>query len=295
MKVIFNKKFLDHNIASRYEGRYRIDYFSGKYDDVEVNGEKYVPLVHSKGYMKYIKSACMNREKVADVQLTPETYEAAKAAVGLSVLAAVDSDFAVVRPPGHHAGKEKTSGFCIYNNLAIAAQYMAGKGKRVLLIDIDGHHGDGTQSIFYDSNKVFFTSIHQMHCFPFTGSPLETGIDKGRGYTVNIPITAGSGDKDFLRALESIIRRVRDFRPQVVGVSAGFDGYYKDPLLELEYTLEAYYQCGYLLRRSFRNIFAVLEGGYHGDVPLCIENFVKGINDGTPSKKIFWNPDMSIG
>ncbi len=295
MKVIFNRKFINHNVASKYEGDYRIKDFIDKYDEADIDGEQYLSLVHSESYINYIRNACQKREKLAEIQLSPETYEAAKAAVGLSVLAAVDGDFAVVRPPGHHAGREKTSGFCLFNNMAIATQYLVNKGKKVLLIDIDGHHGDGTQSIFYNTDMVLFASIHQMHCFPFTGMPTEVGVGKGLGYTINIPITAGSTDKDFLRMLDALIKKAVDFRPDAVGVSAGFDGYIKDKLLELEYTQDAYYECGYRLRRSFRNIFAVLEGGYHDDVLQCVEKFVDGVNKGEPSKKVFWNPDMSIG
>jgi len=295
MKILFNRKFLNHNIASNYEGDYRIRPFAGKFDEIDVDGDPYLSLVHSAEYIEYIRNSCINRQSLAEVQLSPETFEAARAAVGLSVLAAVDSDFAVVRPPGHHAGREKTSGFCLFNNLAIATQYLVNKGNKVLIVDIDGHHGDGTQSIFYDSDQVMFTSIHQLHCFPFTGLPFETGTGKGAGYTVNIPLTPGSGDKEFLKALDAIIERAVDFRPDAVGVSAGFDGYVKDKLLEMEYSAGAFYECGYRLRRSFRNIFAVLEGGYHEDLLECVENFVNGVNRGEPSKKVFWNPDMSIG
>ena len=295
MKVLFNKKFLDHNIASNYEGDYRIKAFSGDHEDLDIDGEQYIGLVHPQEYIDFIQAACENNDIVAEVQLSPETYEAAKTAVGLSVLAAVDGDFAVVRPPGHHAFREKTSGFCIFNNMAIASQYLANKGKKVLIIDIDGHHGDGTQSIFYESDQVMFCSIHQMHAFPYTGSPLELGAGKGIGYTFNFPLTADSGDKEFLRAIDIIIKKAIEFKPDAIGISAGFDGYYKDKLLNLKYTLDAYYECGYRIRNHFGNVFAILEGGYHEDIPECVNSLIKGVNKGTPSNRVFFDTDMSIG
>jgi acetoin utilization deacetylase AcuC-like enzyme len=295
MRVLFNKKFLDHNIESPVEGSYRIEKFPEFYDDEDVDGEKYISLVHHQKYIDYIKSCCENNTTLAEVKLTPDSWEAAKSAVGLTVLASMQGDFAVVRPPGHHAHRDKTAGFCFFNNVAIAAQRLADQGKKVMIIDIDGHHGDGTQNIFYQSNKVFYASIHQAYTFPFTGNPPETGEGEGNGYTLNIPLMPGAGDKIFLKALKKIISVGHQFKPDVVAVSAGFDAYEKDRLLGLKLTQKAYYECGYKLRRSFKNIFAVLEGGYHLDMKECIESFVSGINVGSRPRKETYDHGMSIG
>jgi acetoin utilization deacetylase AcuC-like enzyme len=295
MKVLFNKKFLNHNMNSEEEGAYRIKDFKDLYENVEINGEEFITLVHNEQYKNWIKEACRYGDMVAEVQLTPESYEAACLAVGLTIRASEQNDFAVVRPPGHHAGIEKAAGFCFFNNIAIASQKLVNEGKRVFIFDIDGHHGDGTQAIFYRSNKVMFCSIHQFYAFPFSGFPSETGEEEGKGYTLNIPLITGSGDKEFLHAVDTAISHANKFQPDVIAVSAGFDGYYKDRLLNLSYTLQAFYECGFRLRRNFKDIFAVLEGGYHVDIKPCVESFIKGINMGAKPSRIKWDSDMSIG
>ena len=112
---------------------------------------------------------------------------------------------------------------------------------------------------------------------------------------MNIPLISGSGDKEFKKALEQAIVKARDFNPDVVGVSAGFDGYIKDKLLGLEYSLNSFYECGLKLRRSFSNIFAVLEGGYHYDIRKCVQHFIDGVNTGAKPPKIQWDDNMAIG
>jgi len=295
MRVLFNKKFLDHNIESPAEGRYRIEKFPEFYEDEDVDGVEYLSLVHSQNYIDYIKSCCENNTTLAEVKLTCNSWQAVKSAVGLSVLASIQGDFAVVRPPGHHAHRDKTAGFCFFNNVAIATQRLVEQGKKVMIIDIDGHHGDGTQDIFYETDKVFYTSIHQAYTFPFTGNPPEIGEGEGKGYTLNIPLMPGAGDKIFLKALKKIISAGHQFQPDVVAVSAGFDAYNKDLLLGLKLTQRAFYESGYRIRRSFNNIFAVLEGGYHRDLKECIEAFINGINVGSRPRKETYDHGMSIG
>jgi acetoin utilization deacetylase AcuC-like enzyme len=295
MNVLFNHKFLLHNIASQGEGAYRIRDFEGIYENEEVNGENFLTLVHPEQYTNWIKEACSYGDTVAEMKLSPESFEAACLAVGLTIRASEQNDFAVVRPPGHHAGVERAAGFCFFNNIAIAAQKLVNEGKKVFIFDFDGHHGDGTQSIFYRSNKVFFCSVHQYQAFPYSGFPHETGEDEGKGYTLNLPLIPGSGDKEFLNALDKAIKKAKEFQPDVIGVSAGFDGYYKDRVLDLQYTLDAFYECGFRLRRTFRNIFAVLEGGYHTEIKECVLKFIQGVNQGAKPSRIKWDSDMSIG
>jgi len=280
MKVLFNKKFLDHNPDSFAEGPYRIEGFPAHYKDIENNGEEYITLVHSEDHMDLVKNTCMKRQVLAEVYLSPGTYEAAIAAVGLSVLAADQGDFAIVRPPGHHAKIDRADGFCLFNNIAIATQKLVNEGKKVFILDIDGHHGDGTQWIFYRSNKVLFCSIHQQYAYPWTGEKDETGEGEGKGFTMNFPLPAGSGDDKFLQSVDEAILRAKEFEPDVVGVSAGFDAYEKDRLLNLNYSLDGYYNCGLKLSTAFDNVFAVLEGGYHLEIKQCAEAFIKGVNTG---------------
>jgi acetoin utilization deacetylase AcuC-like enzyme len=278
MKILFNSKFLLHNTDSYAEGRYRIEEFSSQTEEVESNGEAFITLVHSESHLKLVLDACMNHQILAEVYLSPESYQAACSAVGLAVMAAERGDFAVVRPPGHHAKPERADGFCLFNNIAIATQKLANEGKRIFILDVDGHHGDGTQGIFYHSDQVLFCSIHQQFAYPWTGELHETGEGDGEGYTMNFPLPAGSGDRELLEAVDKAIRRAEEFKPDVVGVSAGFDGYIEDRLLGLKYTLDGYYQCGRRLGQSFDHIFAVLEGGYHFDIKKCVEHFIRGVN-----------------
>lgn len=295
MKVLFHKKFLEHNIDSDAEGAYRLLSFMDTYEAPEFDGEPYMSLVHTERYIDYIRKACQKGDYVAEVQLTPDSWEAACLAVGLTIKASEQGDFALVRPPGHHAWREKAAGFCFFNNIAIAVQKLVDEGKRVFILDIDGHHGDGTQSIFYDSDKVLYISIHQHYAFPFTGFPDETGEGDGVGFTQNYPLISGTGDKEFLEAVDKAIARGRQFKPDIVAVSAGFDAYYKDKLLGLQLTLKAYYECTFRLRRAFPNIFAVLEGGYHNDLKECVERFIDGIHKGALPPTLKWDTDMSIG
>ncbi len=278
MDILFNSKFLKHNRGSTAEGPYRIEGFISKTKEVDKNGESNITLVHSESYLRLVREACNDHQILAEVQLSPDSYDAACSAVGLTVLAADQGDFAVVRPPGHHAKPERADGFCLFNNIAIAAQKLVNEGKKVFILDIDGHHGDGTQEIFYYSDQVLFCSIHQPYAYPWTGESDETGEGAGKGYTMNFPLPAGSGDREFLSAVDTAIRRAKEFKPDAVGVSAGFDGYIDDRLLDLNYTLDGYYQCGKRLGHSFDHIFAVLEGGYHLDINKCVEQFIRGVD-----------------
>ncbi len=294
MKILFNKTFLDHNIGSLYEGSYRLEDFSD-YPDVEADGEIYLELVHSPHYIDNIRDSCLNNKSIAEIKLSPTSYKAACLAVGLSVKAAQQRDMAVVRPPGHHAHRDRASGFCLFNNVAIAAQVLVNQGKKVFIFDIDGHHGDGTQQIFYESDQVFYCSIHQQNTYPYTGTFMEIGKGPGTGTTLNIPIAENSGEKGFLKAVDKAIQAGLKFEPDVVGVSAGFDGYRKDRLLSLNYSLHGFYECGYRLSKSFSNVFGVLEGGYHPDLKECVEMFVNGVNIGARPSNIKWNHELSIG
>ncbi len=278
MDILFNSKFLNHNPDSFGEGPYRIKDFEGKVPEMEYNGEEHITLVHSKDYKDYIRKACMDGGTLAEVQISPESYEAACLAVGLTIKASMQNDFAIVRPPGHHAKYERADGFCLFNNIAIATQKLVNEGEKVFILDIDGHHGDGTQSFFYRSDRVLYCSMHQQYTYPWSGETYETGEGPGKGYTMNFPLPAGSRDEHLINAVHRAIERAVEFKPYAVGVSAGFDGYEKDRLLGLKYTQDGYYQCGLLLGRNFERVFAVLEGGYHNDIKICVEKFIDGIH-----------------
>ena len=294
MDILYHSKFLKHNIDSEAEGAYRLAEFDDL-PDTEADGERFIELVHEPAYIQRIQEACENQEFMAEVQLNSHSWEAAKTAVGLTVMAAENNGFAAVRPPGHHAAANRASGFCFFNNIAIAAQKLANEGKRVFIFDIDGHHGDGTQALFYDRDDVFYCSVHQHYAYPYTGFAIETGNGKGEGFTANFPIYAGKGDKEFLEVVDKVITLARKFYPDVIAVSAGFDAYADDRLLGLNYSVRGFYECAFRLRRAFPDIFAVLEGGYHHDIRKCVDAFKEGIYRGAVPPKQQWDENMAIG
>ena len=242
------------------------------------DGEKFLNLVHTERHIRKIKKACQVKAHVAEMDLTPECYEIACLGVGTVILASEEGNFAIQCITGHHAGRENAMGFNLFNSLAIAVQRLVNQGKRICIIDIDGHHGNGTQDIFYTTDKVLYCSVHQKDAFPGTGGEKETGKRQGSGYTLNIPLPKGSGDDAFIKAVRKIIGKAIDFKPDIVGVYAGFDGYYLDKLLELNYSLKGFYKCGKIIGQNFRQVFVSLGGGYHQDLTKCIFAFLAGIN-----------------
>ncbi|MBS3087352.1 histone deacetylase [Candidatus Pacearchaeota archaeon] len=261
------------------ESKKRLEVLGLKSSKVE-SGEKYLSLVHDKYYIKQVKEACKVSDFLdADTAISKKSYEAAVMAVGATVQASEEGGFALVRPPGHHAHPGRSSGFCIFNSLAISVKNLVRKKKRVLIFDFDGHLGDGTEKIFYDSDKVFYFSLHQFPAFPGHGWVDEIGEGKGEGYTLNVPLPEGTGDDLYLKAIDKFLWILKKFNPDVVAISAGFDGYKSDSLLELNLSVGIYYEIGKIIRNNFENSYATLEGGYNVDVLKdCVNNFLNGMN-----------------
>ena len=208
-----------------------------------------------------------------DTVVSPGSKEATKDAVG-SIITAIDgvqqkefkNAFCAVRPPGHHAEKDKAMGFCIYNNVAVGANYLIEKYKynKVAIIDFDVHHGNGTQDIFYDNEKVLYISTHQYPYYPGSGSEKETGKFNN---ILNIPLEAGTTAEEYLNAYENVLKKLKEFKPEFLLFSAGFDAHINDPLAQLRLSSEDFY---HLTKRTLEiskslcngNVVSILEGGY---------------------------------
>jgi acetoin utilization deacetylase AcuC-like enzyme len=230
-----------------------------------------------------------------DTFVSAMSFDAALKVVN-AILSAVDRAFAadpaaslvMGRPPGHHAGQQRAMGFCLINNVAVAAQHAldAHAAERVAIVDFDVHHGNGTQDIFYDRDDVLYISSHQYPFYPGTGSHGETGGGKGEGYTLNCPLQAGATDAQIIEVFDrAIVPALMSFRPDLLLVSAGFDAHRLDPLGGLAFTGEGFYRIARRLRQAADEtcggrLVSVLEGGYDPRGNLdSITNYIKGISD----------------
>ena len=241
---------------------------------------EWITAVHAPQYVERVKKDCqsgLGYVDTSDAPVSSDSYEVAVAAVG-GVLGAVDAvmagriknAFCAVRPPGHHSLTNHAMGFCLFNNVAIAARYIQQKHKlaKVLIVDWDVHHGNGTQATFYPDPTVFYFSIHQSPFYPGTGDAQETGEGRGAGFTLNVPLSAGCGDAEYKKAVEErLLPAAAAFKPDFVLISAGFDAAKGDLLGQMKVTPEGYAALtrvvkGIAERYSQGRLVSILEGGY---------------------------------
>jgi len=293
--IIYSHKYLEHKARGEYPERPErlIAIMSGireshllENNNIVLIKPKYasiedLQLVHSREHINRVRVICETEGGLIgeETPVSERSFEVAMLAAGGAIEAArvivsgeYNSAFALVRPPGHHAGPNYSLGFCIFNNVALAAKYLIERHhlNRILVLDIDAHSGNGTQEIFYDTSSVLYISIHEDPTdFPETGFIWDIGADEGRGYTVNIPLPYGSGDPAYWRAFKTIVLPIiEQYRPQIILISAGFDGYYRDNISELALSAQIYlkiFQETIRLARKlcYGRLAAILEGGYN--------------------------------
>jgi len=280
MKIIFSEKCLEYSWPGHIERPERIRKALGllrQYEFLEPKPASQQDLlsVHSREYVDLIKNAEAGSYLDGDTPAPENIYEYALLSAGAALLAAQKHGFSLMRPPGHHAGRNgralgaSTLGFCYFNNLAIAIKKL---DKSTLILDIDGHHGNGTQEVFQGDPKVTFISLHRHPTYPGTGLRSE-------GNCLNFPLSYSAGDSLYLKTLEQALSQVDMANIEAVGISAGFDAHQGD-LASLGLTHEGYREIGRKVGALGKPVFGVLEGGYIGEyVGRDLHELISGIEE----------------
>jgi len=284
--IVYSKEFDKHDNIGHPENARRLQVMVGElrktsfYNELgivepEILPEEMLYSIHSDEMIQEIKNISSSGGSWIDLDtyVCSSDYDVARLAAGgvlqvcKQVLAGkADNAFALVRPPGHHASRDRSMGFCLFNNAAIAANDIAKKGKRVLLFDHDVHHGNGTQSIFFDRKDVMYQSFHLSPHYPGTGGTSEIGIGPGEGYTINAPLTHGHGDSAVTELFGEIFLPIaHQFKPDLIIVSAGYDSHHSDNLGGLALTANCFGEMIKKLQKIQPKIVCTLEGGYNLD------------------------------
>ena len=279
MKIFFSSRCLEYEFPGHPESPERVrissDYLRGKgwhFAEPSPCAEQQILAVHARRLVESVRTGGFYDP---DTPALPGIYDYALLAAGSAVGAMEcalggEASFSLMRPPGHHAEKARSMGFCYFNNMAVAVAAALSRVERAAIVDIDCHHGNGTEDIVLGDRRVLFVSLHQSPLYPGTGL-------FSRQNCLNFPLSPGTDGPPYLAALKDALERVEEFDPGVVGVSAGFDTYRNDPLTAFALDLGDYREIGRMLGGLRRPLFSLLEGGYDRALPACIESYLEGI------------------
>ncbi len=289
--LLYHPACQEHDTGSHPENGERIDAILGALEEASLLSRldrpaaqlattEQIAAIHEPNYVRTVERAARDGGGWLDwdTVISPGSYRAALAAAGCTI-SAVDAvlsggaqaAFALVRPPGHHARPQRGMGFCLFNNIAVAARHALDTHglERILIVDFDAHHGNGTQEAFYDSPEVLYFSVHLYPFYPGTGSLNETGAGPGAGYTVNVPLPAGAGDLAYATVCQEVlVPLAQRYQPQLVLVSAGYDAHWADPLTNLGLSIAGFAAIVGALKAIATDLCPgrlafTLEGGYH--------------------------------
>ncbi len=280
MKIVFSEKCLEYRFGGHPESPTRVaivyDYLKKRnfsFFEPKPCTERDILTAHSQEMINHVK-----KEDFLDFETPaiPRIYHYARLSVGGALSAmklAMDGTnaFSLMRPPGHHASRDNYEGFCYFNSIAIAALRAKRKAKNIAILDIDVHHGQGTESLLVGKKGIIYVSLHQYgSIYPGTGRYSKENVH-------NFPMDAGTSEKIYLQNLATALDIIRDFKPGIIGVSAGFDTFEGDHLASLNLGVKTYEKIGRMIRELRKPVFSVLEGGYSDKMPECVHSYIRGL------------------
>jgi acetoin utilization deacetylase AcuC-like enzyme len=283
MKIIFSPESVEFSKEDEYESPKRVKESYNllknkgfKFLKPEAANESDILSVHSKELLNAIKTCGKENSELLDCDLV--RYDnifyfaslSAGGAIKAMELCFKEPTFALIRPPGHHAGKI-AEGFCFFNNMAIAVRNAleTKKAKKVAILDLDLHHGNGTESVFLKDKRVLFISLHESPLYPGTGLINQDNC-------INYPLEYGTNEETYLEKLKDAIKKIKEFNPDLIGISAGFDTYKEDPLGNIKLEITSYEKIAKMIKSLNKPTFSILEGGYSRELPECIYSYIKG-------------------